>query len=195
MGTVIFLLTLLILCLIVVSTIRAFRRPAGASDRMAEAADLLGFEHRVDALNLFPSIAGRRADRSAKVTVDYPNNDDPSTVYEIEHRSGDVPPFVLRSRAWTDRFTRSPDGMSELRLGDAALDKSIRTYGVDHDALTAYLSPVRREVIVALIDRWQRIEVRNELVVVRSGRGVPKDPAQIVSNIDELIAVTEILER
>lgn len=132
---------------------------------------------------------------AARVSIKSPDGETLSTSYEIGYPVAKrTPSFILRSRAWNDRFKKPPGRMSRFELGDSAFDKKLVIHAVDPETVVRYLTPVRRQSIVALDERWSEIEVTDVAVEVQSGRNVPKDPNEIVANIEELLAVAQVLK-
>ncbi len=142
-----------------------------------------------------PVIVGQRGDYGVRIEVKSPDGESLSTSYEVGYPVGkNRPSFVLRNRSWTDRFKKPPGRMSKVELGESGFDKKFVIHAVDHAAVVLYLTPVRRQSIVALEERWSEIEVSDVAVEVQSGRNVPRDPNEIVANIEELLAVAQVLK-
>jgi hypothetical protein len=184
----------LVVALMLLSTVNAFKRPASGAERMSQSAEALGFEFTVDpALNLYPAMSGERDGLGVNVWIEYPNTDDPSTYYRIDFApSAGSPSFELRNRSWKDRLPGVSDDSTRWKQGEERFGK-VRISGSDHAAISAHLNDGRRAAVTGLLKRWSEVEVTEKSIVVQSGKGVPKDPNEVLARIDELIGVVREL--
>jgi hypothetical protein len=165
------------------------RTSRSSSSAWSEAAGQLGLRRGV----------GRRANawrlqgvvRGIEVRVEVSSrakgHDGPATVYTA---SGPIPaPKVVFRRQHPASFLRQFIGGRDVEVGHPRFDNAVVVDAHDEAAMREYLTPARRDAILALFAIWRHVVITEQsLTVTVPGRA--REATEIVATVERLVDAT-----
>lgn len=162
------------------------RTSRSSSSAWSEAADQLGLRRgvgrRANAWRLQGVVRG--IEIRVEVTSRAKGHDGPATVYTA---TGPIPaPKVVFRRQHPTSFLRQFIGGRDVEVGDPRFDNAVVVDAQDEAAMRSYLTPARREAIMALFATWRHVVItERSLTITVPGRA--REATEIRATVDRLV--------
>ena len=112
------------------------------------------------------------------------------TGYQVKHAP--VGPPVSLSRQTKFSFMRSLVGKRDVVIGDPLFDNQVVVDTDNDEQLAAFLTPIRRSAVVAVLTRWPLAEITHDSISVSSSR-VEKSSVLIEDTTRYLVDIAKVM--